>query len=456
VRENVTISYRGANYELGRGRQFYGIWPVGAPPQAPPLEWWPETTEGWYGAWARFTGIEAPGTVAPVTERAAPAAQFTVQPGRGGPGAIVAAALLGLGVILGIASLFPQYVGGESLAQEAADLVPHTFYLAAWAGSGALILLGGRRMLAGALLGTGTSIVTFGFFFADLGTAINGAQHGAGLVLGLVGWLLCAAGAAVAFRLRSPGSLARPRSLAGVGALTLVVGTLAALGAAAAFAPSWDSYTLRAAAGASETVTAGNAFANPGLVITGDVLVMVALVIAAVAALAWRPARLGAVLLAGALVPMVGQAISAVIMIAQGASPAMFGISSAQAASAGITIHSGLTAAFWIYCVFLVGLIATCGWLLAQSRVPASPVGAVPPAAPLAGPPAGPPATHAAGSSAGPADSTSDTLQGMAGPADGTSGPADGTSDTVQGMAGPATGTSDTVQSTAGPVSSSS
>ena len=40
------------------------------------------------------------------------------------------------------------------------------------------------------------SIVTFGFFFSDLGTVISGGAHllGAGLVLGLAGWLACTAG----------------------------------------------------------------------------------------------------------------------------------------------------------------------------------------------------------------------------------------------------------------------
>jgi hypothetical protein len=447
VRENVTISYRGANYELGRGRQFYGIWPVGAPPQAPPLEWWPETTEGWYGAWARFTGIEAPGTVGPVSDRAAPArqfgAEFTVQAGSGGPGAIFAAALLGLGVVLGIVGLFPQYNLGSSLAHDTTDLVPHIIYLAAWAGSALLILLGGRRMLAGALLGTGTSIVAFGLFFADIGTAAQGGRNGLGLILGTLGWLFCAVGAVVAFRLRSPGGPARLRGLPGARVLTVVVGTLAALGAAASFAPSWDSFTLHTAAGATQSVTSGNAFSNPGLVITGDVLVMVALVIAAVAAVAWRPARLGAVLLAGALVPMVAQAISAVIQIGQGVTPGEFGFSPAQAAALGLTIHSSLTAAFWIYCIFLVALIATCLWLLVQPRVPASTVGVTPSAGPLAGLLAGP----AEIVTAGPVDTAGyASAADPAGTADPAS-PAD-TADTLDSAG--------SVESTSGPVSSQS
>ena len=68
---NVSIAYRGAYYAIGQGPQFYGIWPAAAP-QAPPLEWWPLTPEGWTGAWSRFASIEAPGTIAPVTQQPAP------------------------------------------------------------------------------------------------------------------------------------------------------------------------------------------------------------------------------------------------------------------------------------------------------------------------------------------------------------------------------------------------
>src|ERR1035441_9530717 len=50
VFDKVTITYRGATYEIGRGRDFYGIWTVGGP-RSHPLEWWPETAEGWGGAW---------------------------------------------------------------------------------------------------------------------------------------------------------------------------------------------------------------------------------------------------------------------------------------------------------------------------------------------------------------------------------------------------------------------
>ena len=360
--ENETILYRGASYEIGRGPGFYGIWPAGAP-RPPSIEWWPETPEGWHGAWSRFTGLEAPGTIVPVSQRATSMAS-------GSPRAVIAAALLAIGVACGIAGLFPSYLGGASLAQQPAELVPHAIYLAVWTASALLILAGGARLRVGALLGMGTSIVTFGFFFADAGTAVAGSAHmGAGLVLGLIGWLACAAGSTMAFRLGPAGLLGRRRwPERGPAAVTAALAALAAIGAAAAFAPSWDSYALRTSSGALPSVTAGNAFANPGLVIAGNVAVMVALVAVVAAAILWRPTRLGAVLLAGAIIPMAAQAVSALVLLGEAPSPAQFGISPAQAAQAGLTISSGVTPAFWIYCAFVVVLAVACALMLIPRR----------------------------------------------------------------------------------------
>jgi hypothetical protein len=139
---------------------------------------------------------------------------------------------------------------------------------------------------------------------------------------------------------------------------------LAGLGAAAAFAPPWDSFTLRAANGQTQSLTAGNAFSNPGLVIAGDVAVMVALAAVVILAALWRPVRHGAVLLAGAVIPMAAQAISALVQAGEAASPTQFGITPAQATQLGLTISSGVTPAFWIYCGFLVALVVSCAWML--------------------------------------------------------------------------------------------
>ena len=363
MRNDVTVSYRGASYEIGRGSSFYGIWTVGEL-RSQPLEWWPDTPEGWYAAWSRFMAMELPATIVPVSQSTAPVtgaggqvADAAGQMAR----APVAAALLAVGVFCGIGGLFPDYLNGESLAQQPAELIPHAMYLAVWSASTLLILLGGSRLRVGALLAMGTSIVTFGLYFADAGTAIAGGAHlmGTGLVLGLVGWLACTAGSTTAFALRHEGyALGRPRDSELVPFLTL---SLVALGVAVAFAPSWDSYVLQTSAGATESFTAGNVFSNPAPVIAGNVAVMFALVAVVAAAALWRPRLHGGALLAGAVLPMAAQAISALIQVGEPASPAMFGISASSAARAGLTITSGLTLAFWIYCVFVVALIVTGG-----------------------------------------------------------------------------------------------
>jgi hypothetical protein len=386
VLDKVTIAYRGATYEIGRGRDYFGIWTVDGS-RSQPLEWWPETQEGWSAAWTRFAVLEAPDAITPAARTGAGLAPV-IGTGRGG---VVAALLLGVGVVLGIAGLFPDYLGGSSLAAQPDNLVAHVIYLAGWTASAVLIALGGTRLRIGALLATGLSIVTFGLFLADAGTPIAGGAHlaGAGLVLSFAGWLVCAAGSAVAFLIRpdravpavsaadpadTAGASERPASARGrlftlgrprgaaLGPAVLLV--LAGLGAAAAFAPAWDSFTLRTAAGQTQTITAGNAFANPGPVIAGNVIVMIALAAVVIVAALWRPVRHGAVLLAGAIIPMAAQAVSALIQVGEATSPTQFGLTPAQASQLGLTISAGLTPAFWIYCVFVVVLVVSCAWML--------------------------------------------------------------------------------------------
>ena len=440
MRESVTTWYRGAGYQLGRGPLGYAIWPAGGPPEQP-LEQWPETPAGWSAAWARFNAVEAPGTIVHLAPPAGPvsgspaapvsalpasgptavqvsgpqAAQVSGPPAASGswrpaagpfpPGAglaspgvpsawpgirpgwagarrgsaLSAAILLVAGVALGLAGLFPAYLSAASLAQQPANLVPHVIYLAVWTASALLIASGGTRQRAGALLALGMSIVTFGFFFADLGTVISGGAHllGAGLVLGLAGWLACTAGSVLAFRLRAADAPRKLEKGQTGPVVTLAIAVLAAVGAAVAFAPSWDSYTLRTAAGLTNSLTAGNSFANPAPVIVGNVAVMVTLVAVVVAAALWRPVRLGAVLLAGAAIPMAAQAISALVQVSEPVSAADFGISPAQAAQAGLTISTGLTPAFWIYCAFVVALLVTGAWMFMPKR-PAVRAGARP------------------------------------------------------------------------------
>ncbi|MCU1492356.1 MAG: hypothetical protein JWO62_120 [Acidimicrobiaceae bacterium] len=317
------------------------------------------TPQGWYEAWARFTEVEA-------ASRISVADHAPSRPATTSHTVTVAAVLLAAGVVCGVIGLFPAYLGGASLASQADQLVPHALYLALWATAAGLLLRGGLAARAGALLAVAASATTFGFYFSDAGTAISAGSHvmGAGLVLALVGWLICAfaSGQAVISQFSGwrPSRAIRPRGPA-IG--VVIASLVTAVGVAISFAPSWDSYTLQTATGQTQTITAGNAFANPAPVIAGDVAVMVVLVAIAVVAALWRPVVLGATLLVGAIVPMAAQAVSALIQLGQPTSPAQFGISSSQAAQVQLRITAGFTPAFYIYCGFLAALVLLCARL---------------------------------------------------------------------------------------------
>jgi hypothetical protein len=444
VPEKAIISHRGEKYEIGRGKRFYGIWVVGAPYEAP-VDRWPETRDGWEQAWTRFATVEVPGTIAPVRSQRAGlgtllrSRRATAEAGagpdggsagsvtgaavsgvaaaarRGGTALLVGEGLLVLGVVLGLAGLFPDYAGGQSLLSQGDQVVPHLAYVIAWAISAGPIALSVSRPRAarlGALFALGLSAVTLGLFVSDLGEVVSGgASLGTGLVVSLLGWLACTAGAAIALvascRDSEParpgpagqagsapaecGWPARP-ARSHLGPLALLA--LAGIGTAAAFAAAWDSYTVaQAALGTVKTIQEGNAFSNPGLVIAGNVMVMVAIVVVAVLAALWRPARQGALLLAGAIIPLAAQAVSALIQVSQ-PPYSFFGLTQAQAAQDGVTISSGVTPIFWVYCVFVISLLISCAWLLTapgRPNLPVSPWGPSPlgdagwaPAAPAA------------------------------------------------------------------------
>ena len=68
---------------------------------------------------------------------------------------------------------------------------------------------------------------------------------------------------------------------------------------------------------------------------------------------------------------MAAQAISALVQLGQHVDPSQFGISAAEASRVGLTISSGVTPAFWIYCAFVLALIAMCVRMLIPMRQPA-------------------------------------------------------------------------------------
>lgn len=327
----------------------------------------------------------------------------------------VAIGLLIFGLVCGVIGLFPTYTGGSSLASDAVDLVPHVIYLVAWAAAALLIGMGGTRQRTGALLGLGVSVVTFGLFFADAGLPLAHGAHsagmGAGLVLGLVGWLGCAAGSILAF---GPWPADWPRPARGRELAFAATMIAAAVGAAITFAPSWDRYVLSTPT-ATQTLTEGNAFSNPGPVIVGNVAVMIAVVAVLVVASLWRPARIGWALAAGAIIPLIAQLISAIVQIAQ--SPlTQLGITKAEANGAHLSVTASLTGWFWAYCAFVIVLVLMSGWLAARpvsTTAVAAPAGAA-----HTGPATGWPATAAPGTVTPAGPGTTTAAPGMTGAAE--------------------------------------
>jgi hypothetical protein len=370
-------------------------------------------------AGAPWAAGHSPGAGRPPASETAPEAPLSPLTAR------IAAGLLGLGVIIGVVGLFPTYLTGASLASDSSDLWLHLIYLAGWAVSAVLIFRGGRSQRAGALIATGASVVTFGFFLADAGYPISGGakEMGAGLILSVIGWLACAIGSAVAFGRWPAGWPRRPTAAEAGVVFTLIA---AAIGVAITFAPSWDKYTIPTATGVSLSETVGNAFSNPGAVIAGDVLVMIGLVAVVVAAAFWRPARTGWALVAGALIPVAAQVVSALVQISQVTTAGQLGLSPAEAAQLGISTsehaQSSLTLSFWLYCLFALILFSACVWVaLGREQVMAatpsygygSPAGfgspnppvlaGTWPAAPPGYGPAGPPGSQTGYGPAGPA-----------------------------------------------------
>jgi hypothetical protein len=423
--ERVTISYRGAAYELGRGKRCYGIWATGAP-RTEPVERWPETPDGWVAAWTRFTAMETPGTIAPVGPHQVPSQSSSDEPGytayagsgagfsgsggsgpagpgsagpgfadtgfagagfagseraaetlaygqqtqtsawtvRGAAAPAFAAALLGIGVICGLVGLFLHYQAGQSLASQPSELIPHVAYLAVWTLAALLIALrAGAVARAGALLAAGTSVMTFGLLLTDLGEGLSIAD--AGLWITLVGWLACTAGAALAFVTTIGKVPVGSLGARGIARVALLVG--AGIGVALTFFPNWDSYLLHSSTtGQNQPAAGGFAFAsiNPGWVQFADVAVMVLFVLVVVVAALWRPLAAGAMLLAGAVIPMAAQAVSAMVQATEPTSALSFGYTATQVQQLGITVTNGLTPAFWIFCLCVVTLLASCAWML--------------------------------------------------------------------------------------------
>jgi hypothetical protein len=299
---------------------------------------------------------------------------------------LVAVVLLAGGVGVGTVSFLPAYLGGASLADQPDLAMAHGVILGGFALAALAAVALGQTSKAPGLpgaLGLGVAAADLGLIVTDIGQAVSGSRAGSGLVLAVVEWALCAAGSVVALhptllQRKADERLSRSRSEL-FGGIALVA---AGLGAAWFFAPAWDHYVVDLTAiGRVTSFNAGNAFAEPGPMIAGNVLVMVA--VAAVAGVAGflRQARLAGALLAGTLVVLVGEIASALVQWRIPLSPSQLGLTPSRASALGLRVDAGFTAAFYLFCLF-VALLAVLGVArVAASRLPvrAAPGPSMPP-----------------------------------------------------------------------------
>jgi tRNA A-37 threonylcarbamoyl transferase component Bud32 len=297
----------------------------------------------------RLAPATAPRTSGPVTQ-VATTPDAAPAPAAGAGRIRLAVALLAIAIAFGIASLFPDYTGFGSLASATDSLVEYAGFVAAWAVSLVLILTRRTAQPTGALLGLGAAAATLGVFLIDLSIAVTGSQAriGPGLVLALLSWASGTAGVVVAIGRRPAGWPARPSGRRLAPAAVLVI---AAIGTAAAYGPLSFSYTWDGG-----SLISGDLYpVSQSLTTDANLFLMVIFVAAVVAAVLWVPARLGAALAAGALIPMALQAAWALVAIAE------YVPSSAD---------GGVTPAFQAYCAFIIAGAIACGWLATTREAP--------------------------------------------------------------------------------------
>ncbi len=297
---------------------------------------------------------------------------------RSGPAEVVATLALGAAVGLGIASMFPDYLSGASIASQPDLVVAHAIPLAGWLVVAVLVASArpGTRQL-GALGGIGIGAVDAGFVLADAGTVFSGGGHlgGAGLVLAALEWLLATGACTLVaarsgdlclerpVRQRQPGgrrATLAPAATAWERTRPWAIGA-GAVAAAGLYAPPWDRLVVDlAAVGRTAVVTAGNAFANPAAVIAGNVVVIVCLAALPLVALVMRPRGLGGALLAGGVVGAASQVASALVQWREPVPPSELGLSAQAAAAAGFHASTGFTPMFYGFAaaVVLLGVAA--------------------------------------------------------------------------------------------------
>lgn len=297
---------------------------------------------------------------------------------------LIGGGLIAVGIVLELVYMFngngPYWNG----AQELSYLLRNALDTGALAVSAVLVVAGSwptaapawpdsrsRRRVRGGLLGAGLCALYLVDSLVTIGYVATGLEHVVSPTLGLTWWLPVAVGSGLSLvrkgGLASTGRPGRPRR---PDALPLALLAITVGGALVTWLPGWVRYTFTGSMGPhSEVLTSGLGapwvqFGGPWVEKAGSIGEATVIVAMAAAAVLWRPARFGAVFLAGAVLFLVTSGIEGIGDVAEALPRAYFGIP----AAARMTISVAGTLWLWAFCGFTALLIVVYGWLFIRSR----------------------------------------------------------------------------------------
>ena len=355
--ESSTLS-GGTRYGFFKGDDFYGVVDnLGA--ERTIVARFPLSSAGWFEARRRCEELERDAAAAAL--KGAPTAVGLTEP------LLVPVLLVAAGVLLGVIGLFPKYSQLGGLATHPDQLVGHLSYLLGWTAAAGVMAWHRQLSRVAAAFGVGLSAMSVGFFLTDVASiaSTSGDTAGPGIYLSLVGWALCSIGSATA--VFSTWSAVRRSDAAPLHHWRALSAAIVAALSVVTFALPWDRYqVVVGATGQSQTVTAGNAFSNPGSLIACELIVMAAMVVLLVWPVLMRSLHLAAAVFAGALVPLVAQVFSAALEPAPSLSA--FGISPQAAVQQAVRLGAGFTTWFYLYCLSIALLILLGAWMVFAAR----------------------------------------------------------------------------------------
>jgi hypothetical protein len=272
---------------------------------------------------------------------------------------------------LHIGAMFPPYPGlpASPVVSSSWEIAVYVCLELGWA-LAAVLVLSRISVAGGAALGAGLGTVELGLLAVDIANGFqvsNGSEAGAWLALAGLGF-----GAAGVLVTASTVPLGMPRPPQGRSAVLMLLATFAVV---LAYLPSWDKWTAVAPSlHVSGSVTEGNAFSQPAVVMAGVLLTVIGFAFVAVLGSVWSPITIGAWATAGAVIALSSQLISAVFQLSEAVPSTAFGVSTAQARSVGLKISTSLTG-WWeadVAATVLLALLAFSAALNARKAPPAT------------------------------------------------------------------------------------